>query len=62
LYKATCSIRFISNKTIRVGGDLVKVDELQTIDENLLKEKPRLNELKQLHFKKYHYLNNFLME
>lgn len=62
LYKATCSIRFISNKTIRVGGDLVKVDELQNIDKNLLKEKPRLNELKQLHFKKYHYLNNFLME
>ena len=62
LYKATCSIRFITNKTIRVGGDLVKVDELQNIDKNLLKEKPRLNELKQLHFKKYHYLNNFLME
>lgn len=62
LYKATCSIRVISNKTIRVGGDIVNVDDLQTIDDQLLKIKPRLSELKQLVFKKYHYNDNFLVE
>jgi hypothetical protein len=62
LYKATCSIRFISNKTIRVGGDIVNLEDLQNIDDSLLRAKPRLSELKQLTFKKYHYMGNFLTE
>ena len=62
LYKATCSIRFISNKTIRVGGDIVNLEDLQNIDDNLLRAKPKLSELKQLAFKKYHYIDNFLKE
>ena len=62
LYKATCSIRFISKEKFRIGSNVVHIDELQNIDNELLKQKPRLLEIKELPFKRYRYKNNILVE
>ena len=62
LFKATCSIRFLSKEKIRVGSDIIHIDELQNIDDSLLKKFPKLSEIKEVPFKRYKYKNKLLFE
>ena len=62
LYKSNCSFNVISNKQIRVGSDIVNIDELQSIDSELLRRKPRLSEIKELPFNRFKYIDNLLVD